>query len=114
MKKVTVSLEEDQLDRLAERQEDGDATSRSEAFRQFFTEYEELQQQYEELHTECEELEQQLEQERNRNRMILEQREEHKELVKYVQDERTAEQRWREAGLGQRLKWRLFGMESDE
>lgn len=114
MKKVTVSLEEDQLDRLAERQKNGDATSRSEAIRQFFAEYEELQQQYEKLHTEYEELEQELERERKRNQMILEQREEHTELVKYVKDERTAEQRWREAGLGQRLKWRVFGMDSDE
>ena len=50
----------------------------------------------------------------HRNQMILEQREEHTELVKYVQDERTAEQKWREAGIGQRLKWRLFGMDTDD
>ena len=45
---------------------------------------------------------------------MLEQREEHTELVRYVQEERTAEQRWREAGIGTRLKWRLFGMDTDD
>jgi hypothetical protein len=33
--------------------------------------------------------------------------------VNYVEQERTAEQQWREAGLGTRLKWKLFGMDAD-
>ena len=114
MQKVTFSLEEQQLDRIDEYQEENDISSRSEALRRFIDDYEELHTEYEELHTDYEELQTELEQERNRNRLILEQREEHTELVKYVQEERTAEQRWREAGIGQRLKWRIFGMDNDE
>ena len=114
MQKVTFSLEQEQLDTLDEFQEENDISSRSEALRRFIDDYEELHTQYEELHTQCEKLQTELEQERNRNKMILEQREEHTELVKYVQDERTAEQKWREAGIGQRIKWRLFGMDTDD
>ena len=114
MQKVTFSLEEEQLDRIDEYQEENDISSRSEALRRFIDDYEELHTQYEELHTQCEELQTELEHERNRNRLILEQREEHTELVEYVQEERTAEQRWREAGLATRLKWRLFGMDTGE
>lgn len=36
------------------------------------------------------------------------------ELARYVERERTVEQRWREAGIGTRLKWRVFGMPTDE
>ncbi len=114
MQKVTFSLEEQQLDKIDEYQEENDISSRSEALRRFIDDYEELHTEYEELHTDYEELQTELEQERNRNRLILEQREEHTELVKYVQEERSAEQRWREAGIGQRLKWRIFGMDNDE
>ena len=113
MKKVTVSLRDEQLERLSQRQEEGDADSRSDALRQILDEYEDLHTEYEQLHTQCEELREELKQERNRNKMILEQREEHTELVKYVQEERTAEQKWREAGIGQRLKWKIFGMDDD-
>ena len=114
MKKVTFSLEEEQLEALEEFQEEHDISSRSKALRRFIEEYEELQGRYEELHTEYEQLETEVERQRNRNQLILEQREEHTELVEYVQEERSAEQRWREAGIGQRLKWRLFGMDTDD
>jgi len=113
MQKVTVSVEERHLDTLQERQEADDVNSRSEALRRILDEYEELSDEYEDLHTRYEELQNDLGQERNRNRLILEQREEHTELVKYVQEERTQEQRWREAGLATRLKWQLFGMDTD-
>jgi hypothetical protein len=36
------------------------------------------------------------------------------EIVWTVQDERTFEQKWREAGLGTKLKWKVFGMDNDE
>ena len=114
MKKVTFSLEEEQLEALEEFQEEHDISSRSKALRRFIEEYEELQGRYEELHTEYEQLETEVERQRNRNQLILEQREEHTELVEYVQEERSAEQRWREAGIGQRLKWRVFGMDTDD
>ena len=114
MKKVTVSLEEAQLERLEEIQQDGDANSRSEAVRRLFAKYDQLQEEYEQLHTKYESLQSELEQEREKTKRILQQREENTELVKYVEQERTHEQRWREAGIGTRLKWRLFGMDTDD
>jgi metal-responsive CopG/Arc/MetJ family transcriptional regulator len=98
MKRVTVSLEPEHLEMLEER----DESSRSEALRAVLGEYEELRTEYEELHTECERL-------RNEKRTILDQREEHGELVKYAEQERT----YREAGLLTRARWWAFGMNDD-
>lgn len=56
MKKVSVSLQEEHVDRLDDREESGDAGSRSEALRQILDEYEELRTECDELRTECEEL----------------------------------------------------------
>jgi septal ring factor EnvC (AmiA/AmiB activator) len=37
------------------------------------------------------------------------------ELVEYVEDEKTAQERWRQAGLLTKAKWSVFGMDdSDE
>ena len=45
----------------------------------------------------------------------LQQREEDVgEIVEYVQEERSAEQRWRQAGLVTRAKWTVFGMDVDD
>ena len=49
----------------------------------------------------------------NEKRLILQEREEKAELVEYVEEERSAEQRWRRAGIGTKLKWRVFGMPDD-
>lgn len=114
MKNVTVSLEDSQLKRLEQIQEEGRADSRSEALRRFFSDYEELEADYEELNADYEQLVGELESEREKTKQILEQRDENTELVKYVQEERTAEQRWREASITTRLKWRIFGMGDDE
>lgn len=114
MKRLTVSLEPEQIDRLDELQDEHDVDSRSAALRRLFDEYDDLQAKYEELNTTCEELEKELERARRERRQLLEQREEHQELARYVEDERTAEQRWRQASITTRLRWRLTGMPSDD
>lgn len=106
MKKVSVSLEERHIDLLKERQE-GDAGSRSEALRAILDEYEDVRTECEELRTRCERLE-------NEKRTILEQREEHGELVRAVQEERDLERRRAQAGLATRAKWWMFGMPNGE
>jgi len=73
----------------------------------------ELESRTDELQDEVDELETEVNRLKNEKRLILEDREEKAELVNYVEQERTAEQQWREAGLGTRLKWKLFGMDSD-
>jgi len=61
------------------------------------------------------ELETELERLRNEKRQILQQREEHTELVRAVERERSIQERKAQAGLGQRVKWAIFGMgDNDE
>lgn len=114
MKRLTVSLEPEQIERLDELQDEHDVDSRSAALRQLFQEYEELQKEYEDLMSEYEGAQTELERTRRERRQLLEQREQHQELARYVEDERTTEQRWREASLATRIRWRLTGMPPDD
>ena len=88
MQEIIVSLEKEHRKTLSERQEMGDANSQSEALRRILDEYAELQ-------TEDENRQKELNQERDR-------------------EERTVKERWQKAGIAQRLKWCLFGMDSDD
>lgn len=74
----------------------------------------ELKTRLDERDARVDELQTDVERLQNEKRLILEEREEKEELVKYVEDERTVEQRWREATALKRMKWRLFGMDSDD
>lgn len=107
MKKLSVSLGEEHVDMLDDRQDAGEADSRSEALRSFLDEIEELREERDELARE-------LEATKNEKRVIVDQREENTELRRYVKEQRTQEQRWREASMTQRMKWRLFGMPGDD
>ena len=63
------------------------------------------------------ELERDLQRVRNEKKQILEQREENKELRRYVEDKRTVaqtEQQYREASITKRLKWKITGMPSPD
>lgn len=113
MKRLTVSLEPEQIEQLDKLQEDHDIDSRSAALRQLFQEYEQLQRDYEELNSEYESLDDELQRQKRERRQLLEQREEKQELARYVEDQRTTEQRYREASLPTRLKWKVTGMPSD-
>lgn len=56
-----------------------------------------------------EELERQVIRLENEKRALIEDREERQQLVKYVEDELS----YREAGLGTRMKWFLFGKKGE-
>jgi Arc/MetJ-type ribon-helix-helix transcriptional regulator len=73
----------------------------------------ELESEVASLQDDLEEAQRDVERLQNEKREILAAREENQELRKYVEDERTSQQRWREAGLATRMKWRLFGMPSN-
>jgi len=47
-------------------------------------------------------------------RLILEQREEHSQLVRAVEEQRTLERERAQAGLATRARWWLFGRDEDE
>ena len=110
VQRLTATVSQSHLDRLDELQQKRDIDSRSAALRELLDEYEELQQEYEKLNRECENLETKLQRQKREKRQLLEEREERQELVRYVEDERTTEQRWREASLATRLKWKVTGM----
>jgi vacuolar-type H+-ATPase subunit I/STV1 len=109
MEQITLRIPEDTLEALDdEAAEDG--VSRSEHIRDILDSRNEHAEEVTELRARADELETELDRVRNEKRLLLREREEKAELVNYVKQERTAEQRWREAGVGTRLKWRLFGM----
>ena len=63
--------------------------------------------QYDDLKRENERL-------RNEKRTIIEQREEHTELVRTVERQQSLAERKARAGLLTKTKWALFGMSDDE
>jgi len=58
-------------------------------------------------------LEQEVERLEREKRLILEQREEHSQLVRAVEEQRTLERERAQAGLATRAKWWLFGRDED-
>jgi hypothetical protein len=58
-------------------------------------------------------LEQQVERLEREKRLILEEREEHSQLVRAVEQQRTLEEQRAQAGLATRAKWWLFGRDGD-
>lgn len=95
MPRLTVSITEEQSDWLEEKSgESGEYDSKSEVVRECIKSYERVGV-----------LEDELDRSRRERRQILEQREEHTELVRYVDEERT----WREQPLSTRLRWWIFG-----
>jgi hypothetical protein len=106
MGRITFTAEDEHEKIVSAVQAEDDVESQSAAVRECISRYEDLQHEVDALESEVNRL-------KNEKRLILEDRDEKAELVNYVEQERTAEQQWREAGLGTRLKWKLFGMDAD-
>jgi Arc/MetJ-type ribon-helix-helix transcriptional regulator len=105
MEKISISLPSEQVRRL----EDMVGTkcdNRSEAARKTI-----------EKGFEHDELEQQVERLQNEKRLILEQREDHNELIRHVEDEREEREQRRErrnAPVWRRAKWWVLGRSESE
>ena len=121
MKKISISLTEDHLEVVDERQDEDDAGSRSEAVRQIIDEYGRLRSECEDLRTEAEDLHARLEQREDRiddleeqlaRRSQLEQ--EIEDLPDKIRDEQTYQERRQrlidQASLLQRLRWKVTGV----
>ena len=108
MEQITIRIPAEELEEL-EAEADEHGVSRSEHIRDLLA----SRHEDAEREAEIERLRAEVERLQKEKRLILEDREEKQELVRYVEDERSAEQRWRAAGLGTRLKWRVFGMPED-
>lgn len=80
-------------------------TGENEEYESLSDAIEALMAHHDELQSEVKDLETQVERLEREKRMILEQREENIELVRYVEDELS----YREASLGTRMRWWLFG-----
>ena len=96
MPRLSVTLTGEQNERIEELVENGDYSSKNAVVQDWLADAEKVNQ-----------LESDLERCRRARRQLLEQREESKELVRYVEDE----QRYRQAGLVQRLRWWFRGMD---
>lgn len=102
MERLTIRVPEDlltEIEDLAEAEE----ISHSEAARQLLRQG-----------VEADALKQEAERLRREKRLILEQREEHTELVRAVSREQTREDRRAQAGVLTRAKWWLTGMPTDD
>lgn len=73
-------------------------------------EYDRLQEEHDRLQSKHDDLQTEVERVRREKRQILEQREEHTELVKTVERERSLMERKQQAGIVTRAKWLLTGM----
>ena len=120
MANLTVRADDDLLDAL-DSEADERGTSRAAYVREILrerhaddervaaleTELDECEAELDELRTECERLQRE-------KRQILDQRDEHNELVTAVQEERSLEQRRARAGALTRFRWWAFGMDGEE
>jgi Arc/MetJ-type ribon-helix-helix transcriptional regulator len=133
MSRTTVSLD-DETETIIEREtgDGGEYESTSEFVRECIRRYDraeealderaDLEAEIETLEKECDrlqeradrvdDLEQTVERLENEKSQLIQDRQEKQELARYVEDEREAEQRWREAPLWTRVKWKVTGMPS--
>jgi len=114
MEQITVRLPEEVLEEL-EAEADEHGVTRSEHIRATLASRndDESEAELERLRDEVADLERDVERLQNEKQLILQEREEKAELAAYVEEERSVEQQWRQAGLGTKLKWRVFGMPED-
>jgi len=113
MQQITLRVPDDMLEDIEEEAEEH-GESRSEYIRNVLRTRNEHTEDVDELREKVNQLQTDLDRVRNEKKLILEDREEKKELVRYVEEERTVEQQWREAGLLTRTRWRLFGMDGED
>lgn len=119
MPRLTITVTDEQATLLEEKTGDGgEYESKSEAVRTFIQEYERLSERVADLESEYEkriaDLERENERLRNEKQLILEQREEHTDLVRAIEREQSREDRRAQAGVLTRAKWWLVGMADEE
>lgn len=122
MANVSVRLDDDLVAELdAEASERG--ISRAEYIRELLrsrheysvstSEHAQLQAEYDQLQDDHGQLQQELERLRREKRLILEDREEHTELVEAVERDMTLQEKRAQAGVLTRAKWYVFGMDDE-
>jgi chromosome segregation ATPase len=77
-------------------------------------EYDRLREEHEKLQSEHERLRTEVDRVRREKRQILDNRDENRQLVEYVERERENERHRRQANALKRARWWLFGHSTDE
>lgn len=113
MQQITLRVPEDTLESL-ESEADDHGVSRSEYIRDVLESRDEHAEDVDKLRDQVDELETELDRVKNEKRLLLEDREEKQELVRYAEDQRTRAERKDSAPIWTRAKWKVFGMPSDE
>jgi len=113
MEQITLRVPADTLAALDD-DADEHGVSRSEYIRDVLESRHEHTENTDELRERVDELETELERVREEKRLILQEREEKKELARYAETEREREQQRREAPAWRRAKWWLVGAPSEE
>lgn len=98
--RVTLTIRQDQHDRLEEMGDDDDPrySSKSEAARHLFDQVDDLEDDVAELENEVERLQ-------NEKQVLIEKHQDTKQLVEYQEEEQFID----DASFGQRVKWLVFG-----
>lgn len=107
MGRITFTADDEHEQIVSEVQAEESVESQSAAVRECITRYRDLRQ-------EVGDLEQEIERLKNEKQTIVQQREENKQLVEYVEQEKDMQHRFREAGLLGKMKYTLFGMDSND
>jgi Arc/MetJ-type ribon-helix-helix transcriptional regulator len=103
MARLTVSLNDETEEIVEEKVGDnGEYESKSEFVRDCI-----------QAHTRVEDLEKTIERLEREKQMILQERDEKKELARYVEDQRTRQEKKDTAPIWTRAKWRILGMPAD-
>ena len=93
MGRITFTADAHHKDIIEDVEAEDDVESQSAAVRECITRYADLQHRVEELQNEIDDLETELERVRNEKRLILEERDEKNELVRYAETERTRQKK---------------------
>ncbi|ADJ17252.1 ribbon-helix-helix domain-containing protein [Halalkalicoccus jeotgali] len=111
MRQMTVSLREEQARWVESKVGDSsDHQSKSAVIRFIIDDHQDRNEELVELQRKREELENKVQRLQNEKKLILQQREEHTELVESIQREQTMAERKNKAGVATRFKWWLTGM----
>lgn len=110
MVRLSITLTDEQNEQIEDLVESGAYSSKNDVVQDWITRDEEVNQ----LEAEVNQLESTIERLEREKQQILAQQQEHGELVRYVQDERTLSMKKHNASAVQRVKWLLFGDDDEE
>jgi chromosome segregation ATPase len=111
--RTTVTLD-DELTAYVDAEHAQADISDAEAVRRAISHAQTCEQRVRELERQLAEAQRDLERVQREKRLILEEREEHQELVRAVEQEQSIQERRAQAGVLTRTKWWLTGMDEEE